>query len=179
MALQDALVVHGDIKPDNVILTPDGRLVVIDLGVGEQLASVDEQVSYFCGLERYGAPEAVAFNDCDSSPPYNGIAADWYSVGVVLRELKACISDAADSPSSETTLGLVDDVLAGLTAADPVARVGPKDLLSRLDRLKAEAKPAAPNQPTKQPVTEKSGVKPRDAVIRQLFAAGAMSAKET
>lgn len=49
-------VVHGDVKPANLILTPDGRVVLVDFGIAGPAGSVMPQPM---GTAGYAAPELV------------------------------------------------------------------------------------------------------------------------
>ena len=81
-ALHDTGKLHCDIKPSNVIVAPDGRVVLLDLGlVREQVAqpiyeSIQEDI---VGTPAYMSPEQAAGLPITRS-------SDWYSVGAVLYE---------------------------------------------------------------------------------------------
>ncbi len=74
-ALHAAGKVHRDIKPDNVLVTFDGRVVILDLGLArEPTAAGDDEI---VGTVLYMAPEQISGGGV--GPP-----CDWYAVGVML-----------------------------------------------------------------------------------------------
>ncbi|MEY9838343.1 serine/threonine-protein kinase [Streptacidiphilus sp. EB103A] len=76
-------VVHRDLKPRNLIVRPDGTLVVLDLGVAAVLNSDTTRLTLTgspIGSPAYMAPEQAMGGDV-------GPAADLYALGVVLHEL--------------------------------------------------------------------------------------------
>lgn len=76
-------IAHRDIKPDNIVLTPEGA-VLVDLGIARAIAtSGDDRVTrsgFVVGTEEYMSPEQAA-----GLPDVDG-RTDLYSLGVLLFE---------------------------------------------------------------------------------------------
>ena len=75
-------LVHCDIKPHNMLVTPDMRLKVADFGIARALASIqpEEKADVVWGSPQYFSPEQAT--GASPSP-----ASDVYSLGVVMYEM--------------------------------------------------------------------------------------------
>jgi serine/threonine-protein kinase len=75
-------LIHCDIKPHNILVSPDQRVKVTDFGIARALASIqpDEQSQVVWGSPQYFSPEQAA-----GGPP--STSSDVYSLGIILFEL--------------------------------------------------------------------------------------------
>jgi serine/threonine-protein kinase len=75
-------LIHCDVKPHNMIVTPDQRLKVTDFGIARALASIHPQEvsNVVWGSPQYFSPETAS-----GQPP--SPASDVYGLGVVLYEM--------------------------------------------------------------------------------------------
>ncbi len=137
---------HRDVKPSNILVTEEGRLVLLDFGlvtarprVGHPDSSVDGRL---VGTPAYMAPEQAAGRRAIA-------ASDWYAAGVILFEaltgerpfsgsMLSVLRDKQRRPApspSELAPGLPHDLrelCVGLLECDPEARFGVEAVLERL-----------------------------------------------
>lgn len=96
-AVHDQRLIHRDVKPANLMLTPDGaRVVLMDFGLakGKSLATSATRAGGLLGTLRYAAPEQLASATLEVGP-----AADVRGLGVTLWELltrRRLFADAQD-----------------------------------------------------------------------------------
>ncbi|MBX3273124.1 MAG: protein kinase [Sandaracinaceae bacterium] len=82
-ALHARGVLHLDLKPDNILVEPSGRVVILDFGFARLLDPSDGALREEGGMTpAYAAPERLLGHAA-------GEAADWYCVGMMLYEALA------------------------------------------------------------------------------------------
>jgi len=79
--LHSAGVIYRDLKPENLLLTHEGHIVMTDFGLSKEgLHDRDDRTGTFCGTPEYLAPEVL------EGKGY-GKAVDWWSFGTLMYEM--------------------------------------------------------------------------------------------
>ncbi len=141
-ALHAAGKVHRDIKPANVLVTLEGRVVILDLGLARDAESEAEEG--IVGTVLYMAPEQIAGEQVETP-------CDWYAVGGILyfcltghHPFEGPMFDVLTRKMTETP-GRPSEHAAGvppdlerlcieLLAPDPAARPTGAEVLKRLEQ---------------------------------------------
>lgn len=135
-------VVHRDVKPSNVMITPEGRVVLLDFGLAiDAKSELAFDSDWIVGTPGYMSPEQIA--KAKPAPP-----SDWYSFGVMLYQALtgqslfpgASPGQIMDRQLRSTPMracellpGLPDDLCAladQCIARDPAARPGATEILA-------------------------------------------------
>ncbi len=151
-------VIHRDLKPGNLALTPDGLLKVLDFGlarlerltlpeVGEKTASTDTAVGHVVGTPAYMAPEQLRGKGVDARTDVYGAGACLYELatgrrpfggqsGVELTDAVLHEAPAAPRSVSGTVSPGLEAVILKCLDKDPELRYQTaKELLVDLERL--------------------------------------------
>src|ERR687886_788383 len=144
-AAHAAGIVHRDVKPENVLLTDDGRVKVADFGLARAASAGTTTSGVLMGTAAYLAPELVVRGVADAR-------ADVYAVGIMLFEMLTGVLPFTGDvpvqvayrhvhedvpPPSSVVPGLPTplDVLVGAaTARDPEMRPADARALLALER---------------------------------------------
>eukprot|EP01126_Amoeba_proteus_P045079 TRINITY_DN5033_c0_g3_i7.p1 TRINITY_DN5033_c0_g3~~TRINITY_DN5033_c0_g3_i7.p1 ORF type:complete len:405 (+),score=94.55 TRINITY_DN5033_c0_g3_i7:74-1288(+) len=79
--LHDHGVIYRDLKPENLLLTAQGHIVMTDFGLSKEgLFNTNDRTETFCGTPEYLAPEVL------EGKGY-GKAVDWWSYGTLMYEM--------------------------------------------------------------------------------------------
>jgi len=150
-------IIHGDLKPANILTTADGRVKLTDFGMA-RLASRDSMDSPLLGTPAYWCPEQIIGKPQDAR-------SDLFSLGVVLYEMitgrrpfdaqtlpAICerVLSSTPLPPSHANPSLpvaLDQLVAACLAKDPGARMASAEELANLLYPIARRKVVAPVTP--------------------------------
>ena len=80
-------IIHRDVKPSNIIVSPNGKVKLIDYDSSRLYKEESESDTWLLGTENYAAPEQFGYSQTDCR-------SDIYSLGVVLRRFKEFLKPA-------------------------------------------------------------------------------------
>lgn len=161
-------VIHGDVKPANILVTTDGRVKLTDFGMA-RVAKREAPESALLGTPAYWCPEQIMGRPQDAR-------SDIFSLGVVLYEILTgtrpfdadslqgiCNRVLSSTPNSVSQLqpsipAAFDEIIAGCLAKNPDQRIASAEALAQMlfphaRRKSVFSQPAAPAKPTPPPST--------------------------
>lgn len=92
--LHSVNIIHRDVKPSNIIITPEKRAVLIDFSAAKIMVGGQDKDTYNLGTVGYAAPEQ--YGVYHSSPP-----TDIYALGVMFNELICNAHPSLKTPSGK------------------------------------------------------------------------------
>src|SRR6266446_5251718 len=164
-------VIHGDVKPANILITEDERIKLTDFGMA-RLASRDSKETPLLGSPAYWCPEQILGKPQDAR-------SDIFSLGVVMYEmvtghrpfdadsLQAICSRVLSStplPASHANPSMptgFDEVVARCLTKDPIARYAVAETLA--EDLYPFARRKTVHQVSPQTVSNGNGLRDRAA----------------
>ena len=109
------LIVHGDIKPSNVLMDAEGEVHLLDFGIGRFLVDIegdDEAAARYPMTRNFAAPE----RSCGGAPT---VASDVFSLGMLLLVMLGHgvpNTETVCVPGTRLPTGSLDGDLAAITA---------------------------------------------------------------
>ena len=156
-ALHVAEKVHCDLKPSNVLVAHDGRVIVVDFGLVASAHGGTPAGRAGEGTVPFMAPEQMW-----GLPPMAAI--DWYAIGVILFETLTGVSPFAGSPATilsakerwptptpralvPATNPALDALVGALLDPDPACRPGADGIRAALAGYSPVARAVSARQP--------------------------------
>ena len=127
-AAHRAGLVHRDVKPGNILITPDGRVLLTDFGIAKGLGATGDDLTsdnVMMGTAKYLSPEQVRGKKLDGR-------ADLYSLGLVLYECLAGRVPFLGETDADTALARLNRDPTDLTRLRPTLPYGLAELIHRL-----------------------------------------------
>jgi eukaryotic-like serine/threonine-protein kinase len=157
-ALHRSGKIHRDIKPSNILVTTEGRVVILDFGIVSDLGRQSDGDQGIVGTAFYMAPEQAASETV-------GPASDWYAVGAMLYQ---CLTGKLPFT------GKIDEVLERKLVAEPpppdsLVQGLPRDLADLcVDLLRLDPG----SRPSGEQILARLGVRTSETAVRPPLAAG-------
>ena len=109
-------IIHRDIKPQNIIVRPDGDIALIDFDIARVYRRGGETDTMFFGTPAYAPPEQYGFSQTDART-------DIYSLGILLRWLLTGSTKPNDNVRVYRPLEVIVEKCAGFSPKDRFADV--------------------------------------------------------
>lgn len=133
--------VHRDVKPGNILVTQDGRVLLTDFGIAKGIDGADDLTSdnVMMGTAKYLSPEQVRGRKLDGR-------ADLYSLGLVMYECLAGRVPFVGSSDADTALARLQRDPTDLARLRPTLSAGLVELIHRLLARNPNRRPATGNE---------------------------------
>ena len=161
-------VIHGDVKPANILITDDNRIKLTDFGMA-RLASNESKDTPLLGTPAYWCPEQILGKAQDAR-------SDIFSLGVVMYEMVTgqrpfdsdslqgiCARIMSSTPlppshANPSIPGAFNELVAACLTKDPAQRCGSAEALAEKLHPLARRAPAPPQAASPQPATLRNRV---------------------
>lgn len=117
--LHERNIVHRDVKPENVIISKDGRVVLIDLNASRKISTASKD-TVVMGTVGYASPEQLGISQSDART-------DIYALGVLLN-----VMITGKHPSEKMAKGRTGKIVRKCTSINPDDRYQSVEKLAQL-----------------------------------------------
>ncbi|HXR66741.1 MAG TPA: serine/threonine-protein kinase [Ktedonobacteraceae bacterium] len=165
-------VVFRDLKPDNIMRTPSGKLYLIDFGIARRYTPGQSRDTQSLGSPGYAAPEQYGRAQTDART-------DLYGLGALLHQLLSG-KDPSETPRSLSPLHLngqpgnaeLEQLLNHLLASDPQDRpASAHDVIRELERIRQRRASALDSKRIWQPPVPQNYPAASGVQVQQLWQA--------
>lgn len=116
--LHERNIVHRDVKPENVMIEKDGRVVLIDLNAARKISAASKD-TVVMGTVGYASPEQLGVTQSDART-------DIYAVGVLLN-----VMITGKHPSEKLAKGKAGRIVRKCTSVNPDERYQTAEKLAK------------------------------------------------
>lgn len=120
---QDKPIIHRDVKPTNVIISPEGEVYLLDMNVAKWYKEEQIEDTRLLGTPHFAAPEQFGYGWSSSSDK-----ADIFSVGVILNMMVT-----GKLPKVQKASGRLWPIVERCICMDPEKRYSASELLEVLE----------------------------------------------
>ncbi len=169
-------VLHRDVKPENVLLTDDARVVLTDFGIARLEADSTMTRTGLVGTPAFIAPERLRGEAAQRESDLWSLGATLYTAvegkpphdrGMAMATMHAVLND---DPAPPRRAGALGPVLLRMLAKEPADRPGYDELTRLLKRASRELSPP-PSRPAAEPASPRpatpEAAKPETPASRQ------------
>lgn len=118
-------IIHRDVKPSNIIITPDNDVVLLDINVAKWFDPDKTDDTVYMGTRFYAAPEQAGYGLSASSAK-----SDIYAVGVLMNVMLT-----GDIPKHKKAEGDIRRIIERCISLDAKDRYTARELINEIDLM--------------------------------------------